>query len=85
MHINVLLTESAMHLIWHFMLEMAVGLFNFHSVQGICTSNCCHIPARKVVRNATMGQQNNSQSLTPSYKAEFHLLFRSVVRDGPVQ
>lgn len=85
MHINVLLTELAMHLIWHFVLEMAVGVyFIFTQLRGICTSHCCHIPARKDVRNATMGQ-NNNQSLTPNNNAEFNLLFRSVIRDGPVQ
>lgn len=87
MHINALLTELAMHLMWHFLLEMAVVYLIFTQLRGICTSNCCRIPTRKGCeeKNATMGQQNNNQSLTPNNNVEFNLLFWSVVRDGPVQ
>lgn len=84
MHINVLLTELAMHLICHFMLEMAVSLsFSLSSGLSVQETAVIFQPGRDVKRR--MGQQNNNQSLTPNNNAEFNLLFWSVVRDGPVQ
>lgn len=82
MHINELLLELAVHLTWHFMLEMTVGLFSYHYSQ----EYNCHLTRKRCEeRNATMGQENRNQSLTLNKSTEFNLLFWSVVRDGPVQ